>query len=112
MERKGIILSGVPILEKKQWITGFYNMGILNLLEILHFGRGKDVNNCFKRLLALVHGGVLWMDRPFSINVDLIVAIKNMPIDLEKQEQYMDEKTTEKALTKEMKKTYGIERWS
>jgi hypothetical protein len=52
------------------------------------------------------------MDRPFSINVDLIVAIKNMPIDLEKQEQYMDEKTTEKALTKEMKKTYGIERWS
>jgi hypothetical protein len=35
MERKGISVSGVPILEPKQWITGLYNTRIMNLLEIL-----------------------------------------------------------------------------
>jgi hypothetical protein len=64
MERKGTSSSGVPILEPKQWIVGLYNTGIMNLLEIPHFGRGKYVNNCVKQLLALVHGGILWMDRP------------------------------------------------
>jgi hypothetical protein len=44
MERKGISSLGVPILEPKQWITGLYNTCIMNLLEIPHFGRGKDVN--------------------------------------------------------------------
>jgi hypothetical protein len=38
MERKGISVSGVPILEPKKWITGLYNTGIMNLLEIPHFG--------------------------------------------------------------------------
>jgi hypothetical protein len=72
MERKGASSSGVPILEPKQWIAGLYNTGIMNLLEIPHFGWGKDVNNCVKQLLALVHGGILWMDRLVSIDVDLI----------------------------------------
>jgi len=31
-------------------------------LEIPHFGRGKDMDNCMKKLLELVHGGILWMD--------------------------------------------------
>jgi hypothetical protein len=32
MERKGTSSSRVPILEPKKWITGLYNIGILNLL--------------------------------------------------------------------------------
>jgi hypothetical protein len=45
----------------------------MNLLEIPHFSRGKDVNACIKQLLACaVHGGFLWMDRPVPIDVDLI----------------------------------------
>jgi hypothetical protein len=44
----------------------------MNLLEIPHFGRGKDVNACVKQLLELVHGGILWMDMLVSIDVDLI----------------------------------------
>jgi hypothetical protein len=56
MERKGISTPGVPILEPKKWIIGLYNTGIINLLEIPHFSHGKDLNNCSKQLLALVHG--------------------------------------------------------
>jgi len=38
MERKWISVIGVPILEPKWWITCLYNTGIMNLLEIPHFG--------------------------------------------------------------------------
>jgi hypothetical protein len=64
--------SGNPILEPAQWINRLYNSGIMNLLEILHFRRGKNVGNCTKQLLESVHGGILWMDRPVYIDVDLI----------------------------------------
>jgi hypothetical protein len=97
MERKGTSSSGVPILEPKQWIAGLYNTGIMNLLEIPSFWGGKDVNNCVKQLLALVHGGILWMDRPVSIDVDLIAEITGFPTDGENPEQYLDDKTKEKA---------------
>jgi hypothetical protein len=50
-------------------------------LEIPHFGRGKDVNACVKQLLDLVHEGILWMDRPVSIDVELIVETMRLPID-------------------------------
>jgi hypothetical protein len=112
MERKGTSSSGVPILEPKQWITGLYNTRIMNLLEIPHFGWGKDVNNCVKQLLALVHGGILWMDMMVSIDVDLIAEITGLPTDGENPTQYLDDKTKEKALAEEMKKTYGTERGS
>jgi hypothetical protein len=93
MESKGEGPSGDPILEPKQWIAGLYNTRIMNLLEIPHFGRGKYVNACVKQLLALVHGGILWMDRHVSIDVDLIAEITGLPTDGEKPEQYMDDKT-------------------
>jgi hypothetical protein len=58
----------------------------MNLLEIHHFGRGKDVNNCVKKSLSLVHGGIFWMDRLVPIDVDLIVAITGLPTGGEKHE--------------------------
>jgi hypothetical protein len=85
-------------LEPKKWIVGLYNTGIMNLLEIPHFGSGKDVNACVKQILELVHGGILWMERPISIDVDLIVDITGLPIDGEKPKQYLDDKTKEKPL--------------
>jgi hypothetical protein len=50
----------------------------MNLLEIPHFGRGKDVNACVKKILARVHGGFLWMDRHVSIDVELIAKITGL----------------------------------
>jgi len=61
MDNIGTRPFGDPILQPKQWAVGLANMGILNLVEILHFGRGKEVNNYVKKLMALLHGGLLWL---------------------------------------------------
>jgi hypothetical protein len=86
LESRGECPSGVPLLEHAQWILGLYNTDIMNLIDIPHFGRGKHINRCVKQLLARVHGGILWMDRPVPINVDLIATITGLPTDREKPE--------------------------
>ena len=39
---------GDPVLQPKPWVAGLANTRILNMLEIPHFGRGKEVKNCIK----------------------------------------------------------------
>jgi hypothetical protein len=95
LESRGEGPSGAPLLEPAQWILGLYNTGIMNLLDIPHFGHGKHINGCVKQLLARVHGGILWMDRPVPINVDLIATITGLPMDGEKPEKYLEDKTKE-----------------
>jgi hypothetical protein len=70
----------------------------MNLLDIPNFGRGKDVNSYVKHILALVHGGILWMDMHVSIDVDFIAEIIGLPIDGEKPEHYLDDITKKKTL--------------
>jgi hypothetical protein len=60
------------------------NTGILNLLEIPHFGRGNDFKNYVKQLLVVLHGGFLWMGRPMPIDVELIYFIIGLPSNDEK----------------------------
>jgi hypothetical protein len=100
----------MPLLEPAQWILGLYNTDIMNLLDIPHFGRGKHINECVKKLLARVHGGILWMDRPVLINVDLITEITGLPTDGEKPEKYLEDKTKVKSISDEIKVKYGVER--
>jgi hypothetical protein len=69
---------GDPILQPNPWEAGLENIGILNLLEIPHFGRGKGVNNYIKQLIAVLHGGFLWMEQPVSIYIKLIASITRM----------------------------------
>jgi hypothetical protein len=70
----------------------------MNLLYIPHFGCGKHINGCVKQLLARLHGGILWMDRLVPINVDLIAVITRLPMDGEKLEKYLEDKTKEKSI--------------
>jgi hypothetical protein len=85
---------------------------IINLLDISHFGRGHDVNKCFKKLMEVIHGGYLWVEEPISIDVEIISFIIGLPSRGENPMQYLDDKTKEKEMVKEMKKTYGTERGS
>jgi hypothetical protein len=110
LESRGEGPSGVPLLDPAQWILGLYNNDIMNLLDIPHFGSGKLINGCVKNLLARVHRGILWMDMPVLINVDLIVEITRLPTDGEKLEQYLEEKTKPKTILDEIKVKYGAER--
>jgi hypothetical protein len=83
---------------------------MMNLLDILHFGRGKHINRCVKKMLSRVHKGILWMDSTMSINVDLIAIITWLPTNGEKREQYLEDKTKEKSISDELKDKYGVER--
>jgi hypothetical protein len=110
LESKGEGPSGAPLLELAQWILGLYNTSIVNLLHIPHFGRGKHINGCVKKRLERVHGGILWMDRPGHINVDLIATITRIPMDGEKSEKYLEDKTKAKSISDEIEEKYGVKR--
>jgi hypothetical protein len=86
----------------------FYNTDIMNLLYFPHFGQGKHINTCVKKLLARVHGDILWMDRKVPILVGLIATIKGLPTDGEKTEQYLEDKTKAKTISYEIKAKYGM----
>jgi hypothetical protein len=75
----GIGPFGEPIFQPKQWAFILTNTEILNLLDILHFGRGRDINNCVKKLMEVTYGGYLWVEEPVSIDVELIVFIIGVP---------------------------------
>jgi hypothetical protein len=112
MESLGIRSLGDLVLKPKQLVAGLVNMGILNFLGIPHLGRGKYVNSCVKKLLVVLHGGFLWLDKPVSIDVELISFITGLTSNGENLAQYMDDKRKKKALMEEMKKNYGTERGS
>jgi hypothetical protein len=62
--------------------------------------------------MAVTHGGYLWLEQLVSIDVELIAYITSLPSWDEDIAQFLEEKTKEKELDKEMKKKYGTERGS
>jgi hypothetical protein len=51
----------------------------MNLLDIMHLGRGKNVELCMKQLVTRVHRGILWMDMSVQIDVEMISNITRLP---------------------------------
>jgi hypothetical protein len=84
--------------------------GNLGLLDLPHFGRGKHTTACVKQLLAVMHGGDIWLDKRVSIDVEMIMSITGFPSRGMDPVQFLDGKTKEKALVEEMKKKYGTDR--
>jgi hypothetical protein len=112
LDTMGIGHFGEPITQPKQWEARLANTKILGLLEILHFGSGRDVNNCIKKLMAVTHEGYLWVEDLVSIDIEIITYITGLPSQGETLTQFLDEKMKEKELVDEMKNTYGTERGS
>jgi hypothetical protein len=65
-------------------------------LDIPHFRCSKNVGLCVKKLLAMVHGGILWMDRMDPIDVYLIDMITRFPTSGVNPEDYLDNKARDK----------------
>jgi hypothetical protein len=80
----------------------------MKLMDFPQFGWVKHINACVKQLLARVHGGSLWMDRPVPITVDLISTITGLPTDGKNIEQYLEDETRAKAISNEIKTKYGM----
>jgi hypothetical protein len=112
LQNVGIGPFGEPIHQPLQWAAGLAKTRILGLLDLPNFGRGEYANSCVKQLMAVTHGGYLWLEQLVSIDVDLIAHITGLSscsIDLT---QFLEDKKKEKALAKEMKNKYDIERES
>ena len=68
----------VEALTPQAWIASLQPSGLLNLLQIPHFRRSKEINVVVKVLLSCVHGGHLWLDRRVNITIDLIHQITGL----------------------------------
>jgi hypothetical protein len=79
LQTVGIGPFGEPINQPVQWAAGLAKNGILGLLDLPHFGRGQYANNCVKQLMAVTHGGYLWLEQLVSIDVELITYITGLP---------------------------------
>jgi len=54
--------------EPQQWPKGLDKSGILNLMDISHFGLSNEVNICVKLLLRCVQNTVMWLNEPIEID--------------------------------------------
>jgi hypothetical protein len=70
---------GETITQPHQWALDWTETRILGLLKIPHFGRGQYATACVKQLLAVMHGGDIWLDKPVPITVELITQITGLP---------------------------------
>ena len=61
-------------------------------------------------MLAVTHGGDIWLDKPVPIPVDLIAQITELPTRGMDPALILDDKSKEKALAEEKKKKYGTAR--
>ena len=62
----------VEALTPQAWIASLQPSGLLNLLQIPHFGHNNEITTVVKVLLSYVHRGHLWLDRRADITIDLI----------------------------------------
>jgi hypothetical protein len=108
LENVGIVPFGEPINQPSLWASRMDKTRILGLLDIPHFGRGRDAKKYFNKLMVITHGGYLWLEQVISIDMDLTAYITRLPTWGETPTQFLDDKTKEKALNEEMKKKYGI----
>jgi hypothetical protein len=65
-------------VEPKPWVAGLVKLGIMNLLNISHFGRSVEINAFVKMLLSCIHGLFLWLDKLVSIEIELISQITKL----------------------------------
>ena len=67
------------------------------------------MNACVKHLLACFHGGMLWLDTPVEIIVELMSDITWIPKDGPDPLQYFRGKDNDKRLVARLKKRYGLQ---
>ena len=63
-----------------EWERGLERSGLLLLLYMPHFGRITEVNTFVQKLLVSFHGGFNSLDEVYSMHVELIAAIKGLPL--------------------------------
>ena len=74
------MVPGAPIQRiPHPWAQGLDRSGLLGLINMPHFGRLNKANAYVIQMLACFHGGMLWLDNPIPVMVDLIAEITGLP---------------------------------
>jgi len=89
------------------WIKELAQSTILNVMNIPHFGRHKEVNDCVKILLSCYHGGYLWLDRCITVDSMLIHLITILRMQRLDPQQFYPVKTSYRSLEQRIKEDYG-----
>jgi hypothetical protein len=90
-------------VEPKTWETLLDKLGILNLLQIPHFGRSAQINACINMVLSCVHGIYLCLDIVVFIDIELIVQITGLPTIVEDPSLLFIDNSNGKSLSRKMK---------
>ena len=67
------------VVSSMEYACELEQSGILKMLLMPHFGRSWPVEMYFKKLSVCFHGGYLWLNKPYEVMVDLILAITGLP---------------------------------
>ena len=67
------------MVNPKKWAKGLATAGLTNMMFMPHFGHSIQVNTYMKQLLVFFHGGYLWLDQPYPVDIDLIARITGLP---------------------------------
>ena len=92
------------------WIASLRPLGLLNLLQIPHFGRSNEINAVMKVLLSCVHGGYLWLDHRVDITIDLIHWIMGLSKTRADPVAHFVGKDQDKKLAAQLIKKYNLTR--
>ena len=68
------VKNGPIVHTPHEWAQGLERLGILGLINMLHFGRLVKSNACAKILLPFFHKGYLWLDRSFQVTQEFIFS--------------------------------------
>lgn len=105
-------ITQAEVFVPHEWIEKLVPSGLLNLLQIPHFGRSPELNVVVKVLLSCVHEGYLWLERKIDMNVDVIHRITGLSkVGADPKAHFDDKKLDRKhavKITKEHKLTKGM----
>jgi hypothetical protein len=96
-----------PPLIPQPWIKELAQSTILNVMNILHFGRRQEVNACIKFLLSCYHGRYLWLDRIITVDLALIYRITGLSMKGHDPQQFYPGMTSDRSLVQCIKESYG-----
>jgi hypothetical protein len=72
---------------------------LLNVINIPHFRRNEEVNECVKLLLSCYHGGYLWLNRCIIVDLTLINWITGLSMQGPNPQDFYPGKTVDHALS-------------
>ena len=87
-----------------QWAERVGRAGLMNWIFMPHFVHNTYINTYMRQLLVCFHRGWLWLDRPYSVDVDLIAMIMGLPKEEGDPTLYLAQKNTTR-----MKQKYKLQ---